>query len=310
MFKNTFEKLKSGLSKTRNRIFNKIVETISGKAQIDEHTLEEIEELLLSSDIGYDATIQIIERVRKELTSEKERSGEVITKVLKQELLKILENNDIKLLDKSEINRYKPFVILIVGVNGSGKTTTIGKLAYIFKNQGLNVIIGSADTFRAAANDQLEVWVKRANVDMVHKTHGSDPSAVVYETCELALKKQADVVLIDTAGRLHTKTNLMDELRKIKSVTKKVIEHAPNEILLVLDGNTGQNGIVQTREFQKYSDLTGLIITKLDGTAKGGIIFQIANELQIPVKFIGVGEGIDDLQPFIAQDYVEALILK
>ncbi|MBN2571535.1 MAG: signal recognition particle-docking protein FtsY [Ignavibacteriales bacterium] len=308
MFKNTFEKLKSGLAKTRDKIFNKIVETISGKAQLDEQTLIEIEELLLSCDIGFDSTIQIIDKVREEIKKEKDRNKEIITQVLKLELIKILENNENKSFVKSQIIGNTPFVIIIIGVNGSGKTTTVGKLAYNLKNEGFKVMIGSADTFRAAANDQLEIWVKRADVNMVQKTRGSDPSAVAYETCELALKNNSDVVLIDTAGRLHTKSNLMDELKKISNVINKLIQHAPNEIYLVIDGNTGQNGIVQAREFMKYTKITGIIITKLDGTAKGGIIFQIVKELNIPVKYIGVGEDIDDLQEFDAKEYVNALL--
>ena len=308
LFKNlNFDKLKNGLNKTRNKIVTSIKETVSGKAVIDDDVLDEIEEILITSDIGFDVALNIIEETRKRLKSEKDRSNVNIIEIIKKELTGILEKYDSGSTDSEEIEKYKPFVILIVGVNGAGKTTTIGKLAYNFKRSGLKVMIGSADTFRAAANEQLEIWAKRAGVEIIQKEPGSDPSSVVFDTLSQAKKQNVDVVLIDTAGRLHTKTNLMEELGKIKRVMSKVIDYAPNEIYLVVDGNTGQNALIQANEFSKYTHLTGLIITKLDGTAKGGVVFQIINEHKIPIKYIGVGEGIDDLQSFDANEFVNAL---
>ena len=308
LFKNlNFDKLKNGLNKTRNKIVTSIKETVSGKAVIDDDVLDEIEEILITSDIGFDVALNIIEETRKRLKSEKDRSNVNIIEIIKKELTGILEKYDSGSTDSEEIEKYKPFVILIVGVNGAGKTTTIGKLAYNFKRSGLKVMIGSADTFRAAANEQLEIWAKRAGVEIIQKDPGSDPSSVVFDTLTQAKKQNVDVVLIDTAGRLHTKTDLMEELGKIKRVMSKVIDYAPNEIYLVVDGNTGQNALIQANEFSKYTHLTGLIITKLDGTAKGGVVFQIINEHKIPIKYIGVGEGIDDLQSFDANEFVSAL---
>lgn len=310
LFKNlNFNKLKDGLNKTRDKIVNRITETISGKAKIDEATLDELEEILVTSDIGFDTAMDIIEETRKELKKESDRSGVNVVNVIKRELTKKLEEYSSE-NEEIDTEKYKPYVILIVGVNGAGKTTTIGKLAHNYKKSGLNVVIGSADTFRAAANEQLEVWASRAGVEIVESTSGADPSAVAFETLEVAKQKNADVVLIDTAGRLHTKNNLMNELNKIKRVLAKVLDYAPNETFLVLDGNTGQNALIQAREFGKVTDISGLIITKLDGTAKGGIIFQICGEKEVPVKYIGVGEGIEDLQTFDAQAYVEALFEK
>lgn len=305
LFKNfNLNKLKEGLTKTRDKIVNSISETITGKAVIDDITIDKIEEILLSSDIGFDTTENIIESVRKNLKSEKDRSGDKIISIVKDELTKVL--NDSNSNGKS-INDIKPFVILIVGVNGVGKTTTIGKLANNYKKIGKKVIVGAADTFRAAANEQLEIWAKRADVDIIQSTKGADPSSVVYETISKSLNDNYDVVLIDTAGRLHNKTNLMGELDKIRRVIKKLIPDAPHESLLILDGNTGQNALIQSDEFSKVTDITGLVITKLDGTAKGGVIFQIVAKQKIPVKFIGVGEGIDDLQEFDPNAFVQAI---
>jgi len=309
LFKNiNFDKLKSGLSKTRDKIFNKISETITGKAKIDSATLEELEEILITSDIGVAATERIIEETRKRLKSERDREKVNIIDIIESELRLTLTERTAD--NDFDVKKFKPFVILIVGVNGAGKTTTIGKLAYNFKNSGLNVIIGSADTFRAAANEQLEIWAKRAGVEIVQSVSGADPASVAYDTLNKAKKMNADIVLIDTAGRLHTKTNLMEELKKIKTVLKKVFDYAPNEVLLVLDGNTGQNALIQAREFTKYTEVTGLIVSKLDGTAKGGIIFQISSELNIPVRYIGVGEGIDDLQSFDSEEFISAIFSK
>lgn len=308
LFKNiNFEKLKSGLTKTRQKLVNSITEAVSGKAKIDDATLEEIEEILISSDIGVETSMKIIEKAKEMLRSEKDRSKINIVELIKNELSEVLSKYDDEISESEKIEKFKPYVILIIGVNGAGKTTTIGKLAYNYKQAGLNVVIGSADTFRAAANEQLEIWADRAGVTLVQKEHGADPSSVAYDTVNIAKKNNADIVLIDTAGRLHTKNNLMEELRKINKVLNKVLDYAPNEVYLVLDGNTGQNAIIQAKEFSKYADLTGLIITKLDGTAKGGVIFQVCTEQKVPVKYIGVGEGIDNLQSFDSKSYVEAL---
>ncbi|MBU1098527.1 MAG: signal recognition particle-docking protein FtsY [Bacteroidetes bacterium] len=301
-------KLKDGLSKTKQKIFNNISEVISGKAVLDETTLEEIEEILISSDVGFDTTTRIIDQAREALASDQDRSKFNIMSTIQMEMSSLLTSNSSDGgMNVEIISKFKPYVILIVGVNGAGKTTTIGKLAHNFKKFGLKVVIGSADTFRAAANEQLEVWASRAGVDIVQREHGTDPSSVAFDTLNVAKTKNADVVLIDTAGRLHTKNNLMLELQKINKVLSKVLDYAPNEVFLVVDGNTGQNAIIQAREFSKYSDITGLIITKLDGTAKGGIIFQISSELKIPVRFIGVGEQIDDLQTFEPEYFIKAL---
>lgn len=307
LFKNfNFDKLKDGLTKTRDKLVNKINETITGKAKLDEEVLEEIEEILITSDIGYDTAQKIIESSRIKLKSEKDRSKLNVADVIKGELISIVDSYNTN-SEYNRIDQYKPYVILIVGVNGAGKTTTIGKLAHNYKQAGLSVMIGSADTFRAAANEQLEIWANRAGVEIVQKSSGSDPSAVVFDTVSLAKKKNIDVVLIDTAGRLHTKTNLMEELKKIRKTISKVIDYAPNETFLVLDGNTGQNALVQAEKFSDVTDITGLIITKLDGTAKGGVVFQICSKQKVPIRYIGVGEGIDDLQTFDAKSFVDAL---
>ncbi len=302
-------RLKEGLSKTKEKLFSGISEAINTKAVIDEDILDDLEEILISSDIGAETAFKIIENTRAELYYLNDRSKENILRTLKKEMSDILIKSNDETTSKFEekINESNPFVILVVGVNGAGKTTTIGKLAYNFKQSGLNVLIGSADTFRAAANEQLEIWAERAGVDMVQKAHGSDPSSVVYETLKMAELKKSDVVLIDTAGRLHTKANLMKELEKIKTVMKKIYPHAPNEVFLVVDGNSGQNALIQANEFSKVSELTGLIVTKLDGTAKGGVIFQITAQQKIPIRYIGVGESITDLQNFDPEKFIEAL---
>ncbi len=310
-FKNiNFEKLTDGLKKTKERLFTGINETITGKARLDDTTLDELEEILISCDIGVDTSIEIIERVRQNLKSNPDRGKDTVIETLKNTLEEILITGQDSEKSFEKIENYNPYVILIVGVNGAGKTTTIGKLANNFRQSGLKVLIGSGDTFRAAANEQLEIWAKRAGVQVISKLSGSDPSSVAYETLLHAKKENTDIVLIDTAGRLHTKNNLMEELRKIRKVLAKVLNYAPNETYLVIDGNTGQNAIAQAKEFAKFTDLTGLIVTKLDGTAKGGIIFQIAKELKIPVRYIGVGEGIDDLQNFDPQNFINALFNK
>lgn len=307
LFKNiNLNKLKDGLSKTRDKLVNKINETITGKAKLDEEVLEELEEALVTSDIGYDIAVKIIDNTRVQLKNSPDRSKINIMEVLKDELISALETYSVE-SEISRFEKFKPYVILIVGVNGAGKTTTIGKLAYNYKQAGLEVVIGAADTFRAAANEQLEVWAKRAGVEIIQRGIGADPSAVAFDTVMAAKKKNADVVIIDTAGRLHTKQHLMEELKKIKKVMSKVLDYAPNDTFLVLDGNTGQNALVQAEKFKSVTEITGLVITKLDGTAKGGVIFQVCSKENIPVRYIGVGEGIDDLQTFDPKAYVDAL---
>ena len=302
-----FEKLISGLSKTRKKMVNSINELVTGRAVIDEKTLDEIEEILVTSDVGYDITTRIIDRARYFNTLETSRRNSSIIDSIKKELIKALETGAEAKGENNDIEKYKPYVILIVGVNGTGKTTTIGKLAHNYKKANLKVIVGAADTFRAAANEQLDIWAERAGVEIVQKSKGADPSSVAFDTVQKAVREKYDIVLIDTAGRLHNKAHLMEELHKLKRVIAKVLPYAPNETLLVLDGTTGQNAIVQAQEFSKVTDINGLIVTKLDGTAKGGVIFQIAAKQKIPVKYIGVGEGIDDLQSFNPNLYVSAI---
>lgn len=305
LFKNlNFNRLKEGLAKTRDKIINSITETVTGKAVIDEMTIEEIESILISADIGFETTEKIIDELRKSLKSEKERTSENILNIVQLKLIETLNTPDVK---EGNIITSKPYIILVIGVNGVGKTTTIGKLANNYKKIGKKVIVGAADTFRAAANEQLEIWAKRADVDIIHKSQSTDPSSVVYETISKAVKDEYDIVLIDTAGRLHNKTNLMNELEKIKRVVQKFAPDGPNEALLILDGTTGQNALIQAQEFSKVADITGLVITKLDGTAKGGVIFQIVSRQKVPVKYIGVGEGIDDLQEFEPESFVKAI---
>lgn len=307
LFKNiNFNKLKEGLSKTKDSFVNKLTETISGRAVVDEALLDDVEEILITSDIGFDAATRIIENARFRLRNGKDRDKSNLIKSVKDELAFILKEYETE-SEQLKIPKYKPYVILVVGVNGAGKTTTIGKLAYNYKKAGYKVVIGSADTFRAAANEQLEIWAGRAGVEIVQSKTGADPSSVAFEAVTSAQKSGADIVLIDTAGRLHTKTNLMEELRKITRTISKALPHAPNEVYLVLDGNTGQNALVQADKFSEIVDLTGLIVTKLDGTAKGGVIFQICARKKTPVKYIGVGEGIEDLQTFDPDSFVNAL---
>jgi fused signal recognition particle receptor len=306
LFKNfNLDKLKDGLSKTRAKLLNSLNETISGKAFIEEDFLEKLEEILISSDIGFDVADKIINQTRIKLKNEKDRSDTNIIRIVKEKLISIFDSENYTPNEIVNL-KMKPYVILIIGVNGVGKTTTIGKLANNIRNSGLEVIVGAADTFRAAASEQLNVWAERAKVKIVQKP-GGDPSSVAFEAITIALEEHKDVVIIDTAGRLHNKANLMEELNKIKRVISKKIPNAPHETLLVLDGNTGQNAIMQTEEFSKVTNITGLVVTKLDGTAKGGVIFQICDKLKIPVKYIGVGEGIDDLQNFDPKAFVSAI---
>ena len=308
LFENiNFSKLKNGLARTRTKIFDTINETITRKAVIDDKTLDEIEEILISADVGVETAERIIENSRERLHKEKDRSKINIIETVQKELIDTLKSGNSNATNGSDIDKFKPYVILIVGVNGTGKTTTIGKLAYNFKNSGLKVIVGAADTFRAAANEQLDIWAARAGVAIVQKIRSSDPSSVAFDTIQKAVKEKYDIVLIDTAGRLHNKSHLMEELNKIKRVSAKVIDYAPNETLLVIDGTTGQNAIIQAEEFSKVTNISGLIITKLDGTAKGGVVFQICSKQKIPIKYIGIGEGIDDLQTFNPELFVSAI---
>ncbi|OGU58319.1 MAG: signal recognition particle-docking protein FtsY, partial [Ignavibacteria bacterium RBG_13_36_8] len=292
-----FNSLKAGLDKTRSKLVKRISETFSSRAYCDEELLEKIEEILITSDIGFNLTKNIIAKTRLALCKEKDRNEKIFMNLLKKELTEILicHCNDNTF---EKIAKYRPYIILIVGVNGVGKTTTIGKLANIYKQSSLEVLICSADTFRAAANEQISIWAQRADVEIIYNKSGTDPSSVVYDTLNVAKRKNIDIVLIDTAGRLHTNSNLMFELKKIQTVMNRVLDYAPNEVFLVLDATNGQNSIQQLIQFNKFIPVTGLIITKLDGTAKGGVIFQICEENNIPIKYIGVGENIEDLQNF------------
>ena len=305
-----FNRLKDGLSKTRNKLVNSITETFTGKAIIDDNTLNDLEEILISADLSAELSEKIISNLKSNLKSEKDRTLNNILNLLKNELSQILKvdnESDIQLKNVVEI---KPYVILVVGVNGVGKTTTVGKLAYNFKQSGNKVIVGAADTFRAAANEQLAIWAQRAGVEIIQHSKGSDPSSVAFETVKKAKESSYDVVLIDTAGRLHSKTNLMNELNKIKRAINKVLPNAPQETYLVLDATVGQNALIQADEFSKVIDTTGLVITKLDGTAKGGTVFQICDKHKVPVKYVGVGEKIDDLQSFNPELFIDALFKK
>jgi len=307
-----FQKIKNGLTKTRNNLIDKISNLLNISKTIDESFFNDLEEILIGADVGVGMTSELISRLKERVKIEKLSQPEELKFALKDELEKILKSSfDSQNSDPFSIPEdRKPFIIMIVGVNGVGKTTTVGKLAYNFKSRGKKVLIGAGDTFRAAANEQLEIWAKRAGVDIIQQQKGSDPGAVAFDTVKSALARDIDVVLIDTAGRLHTKTNLMEELKKVKRVIQKLIPRAPDEIWLVLDATIGQNSIQQARQFHQALGITGLIITKLDGTAKGGVVFAIANELKIPVKFIGVGESIDDLQPFDPESFIDALFEK
>lgn len=303
------DKLRSGLSKTRKKIVTSIHETLTGKAVIDEQTIDAIEEILISSDIGYETTERIIDDVKLSLKKDKDRTEVNIIASVKKQLLSVFEINNTEAKNFEPLNATKPFIILVVGVNGVGKTTTIGKLAHNFKNNGAKVVVGAADTFRAAAGEQLDIWAERAGADILQKEGGSDPSSVAFDTVQKAISENYDIALIDTAGRLHNKANLMQELNKIKRAINKLLPDAPHETFLILDGTIGQNALIQAEEFSKVTDISGLIITKLDGTAKGGIVFQIYTKQNVPVRFIGVGEKIDDLQTFNPAEFVNAIFL-
>lgn len=302
-----FDKLKKGLQKTHENIFNKIDKLVNAKAEIDDDFLDRLEEILISSDVGVNTTEKIIINLKKRVKEQQYERTDQLNAILRDELKNVFISGNEKVNKPFELTA-KPHIIVVVGVNGVGKTTSIGKLAYNYKNAGHKVLIGAADTFRAAANEQLETWAQRSGTEIIQLAHGSDPSAVVYNTVQSAIAKQYDVCIIDTAGRLHTKTNLMEELSKIKRVIQKQMPDAPHEVLLVIDATTGQNGMVQAREFSNAIGITGLVLTKLDGTAKGGIVLKISNEMNIPVKYIGVGEQIDDLQVFDKESFVNALL--
>lgn len=302
------ESLDLGLQKTKEGFFAKMTRAVAGKTTVDEEVLDDLEEALVSADVGIDTTVKIIERVEKRVARDKYLHAGELNKMLQEEIEEIL-------IDAPESNSYafdselpsKPYFILVVGVNGVGKTTTIGKLAYNFKQAGKHVLLGAADTFRAAAVDQLTIWSERAGVPIVKQDMGSDPAAVAFDTAQSAVARKSDVVLIDTAGRLHNKAHLMDELTKIKRVIQKVVPDAPHEVLLVLDGSTGQNALEQAKHFTAATAITALAITKLDGTAKGGVVLAIASQFKIPVKFIGVGEKIEDLLVFNKHEFVDSL---
>lgn len=301
------ESLDRGLEKTKESIFKKVGRAIAGKSQVDVEVLDELEEALISADVGVDTTVEIIQRIEKRVAKDKYLNTAELNEILKGEIAGMLsakpqENPGYELPENK-----KPYVILVVGVNGVGKTTTIGKLAYNYKAAGKSVLLGAADTFRAAAVDQLTVWSQRVGVPIVKQAMGSDPSAVAFDAVQSGLAKNADVILIDTAGRLHNKRHLMDELGKIHRVIKKVIPEAPHEVLLVLDGSTGQNALEQAKQFTSATDVTAMAITKLDGTAKGGVVLSIAHQFNIPVKYIGIGERMEDLQVFDQQEFVDAL---
>ena len=303
------EVLDKGLSKTKEGIFGKIARAIAGKSEIDDEVLDNLEEVLVTSDVGVETTLKIIDRVQKRAARDKFMNTNELNKLLKDEIAQLLMENNTHDGDSFDIPTTpgKPHVIMVVGVNGVGKTTTIGKLANQFKKAGKKVYLGAADTFRAAAVEQLVEWGHRADVPVVKQGMGSDPASVAFDTLSSAVANNADVVIIDTAGRLHNKVGLMNELTKIKNVMKKVVADAPNEVLLVLDGSTGQNAFEQAKQFTKATEVTALAITKLDGTAKGGVVIGISDQFKIPVKYIGLGEGIDHLQIFNREEFVDSL---
>lgn len=302
------EALDKGLNKTKENFFTKITKAIAGKSTVDADVLDNLEEVLLTSDVGVTTTLKIIERIEKRVEKDKYLGTSQLNVILKEEISSLLtENNSEDVNDFPVNNNKKPYVIMVVGVNGVGKTTTIGKLAYQFKQRGKNVLLGAADTFRAAAVDQLIIWSKRVDVPIVSQGMNADPASVAFDAVSSGLAKNADIVIIDTAGRLHNKVNLMNELGKIKKVMSKVIPDAPHEVLLVLDASTGQNAIEQCKQFTAATEVTALALTKLDGTAKGGVVIGISDQFKIPVKYIGVGEKMEDLQVFNRKEFVDSL---
>jgi len=311
-FKNIFssskkESLDKGLEKSKSSFFSKLNKIIVGKSKIDNDFLDDLEEILISSDVGVNTTLKIIERIESRVAKDKYTGLNELNLLLKEEISLLLSENESQTSNDFEIpNSENPYVIMVVGVNGVGKTTTIGKLANQFKSKGLNVILGAGDTFRAAAIDQLQIWAERVGIPIIKQEMGSDPASVAFDTLTAAKRQNADVVIIDTAGRLHNKVNLMNELSKIKRVMQKVIPNSPQEILLILDGSTGQNAFEQAKQFISTTDVNALAITKLDGTAKGGVVIGISDEFKIPVKYIGVGEAMDDLQVFNKHEFVDS----
>ena len=302
------ESLDHGLQKTKENFLTKLTKAIAGKSTVDEEVLDNLEEALVGADVGVDTTIKIIQRIQERVAKEKYVNSNELNGILQREIESILVDSSENSYADFELSpRAKPHIILVVGVNGVGKTTTIGKLAYNFKASGKSVLLGAADTFRAAAVDQLAIWSQRAGVPIIKKEMGSDPASVAFDTVNNGISQNTDVVIIDTAGRLHNKAHLMDELSKIKRVIQKVIPDAPHEVLLILDGSTGQNALEQARHFIAATDVTGLVITKLDGTAKGGVVLAIASQFGIPVKFIGVGEKLEDLLVFDKHEFVDSL---
>ena len=303
------EVLDTGLKKTKESVFQKLCRVVAGKKEVDDDVLDDLEDVLVTSDVGVDTTLEIIDRIKARVARDGYVKTSELNRILREEIEGLLCDDETLSPDKGDSIQTDgvPYVILVVGVNGVGKTTTIGKLAYLFKQQGLKVVLGAADTFRAAAIDQLSIWADRVGVPLIKQQMGSDPASVAFDTVKSAMANQADVVLIDTAGRLHNKVGLMNELTKVKQVMKKLIPTAPNEILLVLDGSTGQNAFEQAKQFSKATEVNSLAITKLDGTAKGGVVIGISHLLQVPVKYIGLGEKISDLQPFDKHAFVESL---
>ncbi|MBI35020.1 MAG: signal recognition particle-docking protein FtsY [Flavobacteriales bacterium] len=302
------EKLDSGLSKTKDSIFSKLAKTVVGKSKVDDDVLDDLEEVLITSDVGVETTLKIIERIEDRVSKDKYLGTDQLNSILREEIAALLEeNNSSDNAGYSLPEDKKPYVMMIVGVNGVGKTTTIGKLANQFKNAGKSVMLGASDTFRAAAVDQLKIWAGRVDVPIVEQGMNADPASVAFDTLQSAKSKGTDVVLIDTAGRLHNKSHLMEELTKIKRVMDKVVPGAPHEVLLVLDGSTGQNAFEQAKQFTLATEITSLALTKLDGSAKGGVVIGISDQFKIPVRFIGVGEGMEDLQVFDRKEFVDSL---
>lgn len=301
------ETLDKGLEQTKTSFFTKLSKAVAGKSKVDEEVLDNLEEVLVSSDVGVNTTLKIIERIEERVARDKYLGTSELNTILREEIAGLLsETNSGTATDFEVPADKKPYVIMVVGVNGVGKTTTIGKLAYQFQKKGYKVVLGAADTFRAAAIDQLQIWADRVGVPIVKQQMGSDPASVAFDTLQSAVAQDADVVIIDTAGRLHNKVNLMNELTKVKRVMQKVVENTPNDVLLVLDGSTGQNAFEQAKQFTAATEVTALAVTKLDGTAKGGVVIGISDQFQIPVKYIGVGEGIEDLQVFNKFEFVDS----
>jgi len=302
------EKLDKGLSKTKESVFIKLSRAVAGKSKVDDEVLDNLEEILVTSDVGVDTTLKIIARIEERVSRDKYLGTSELNTILKEEIAELLQdNNKEEPVDFSIPEGIHPYVILIVGVNGVGKTTTIGKLAYQFKQAGKSVLIGAADTFRAAAVDQLVIWAERAGVPIINQGMDADPASVAFDTLKSALSRDVDVVIIDTAGRLHNKVNLMNELSKIKRVMKKIIPDAPHEILLILDASTGQNAIEQARQFTAATEVNAIALTKLDGTAKGGVVIGISDQFKVPVKYIGIGEKMEDIQVFNRMEFVDSL---